>query len=121
MNKPGPILVAVRLALCGSAAATTPALIAAGVGLAHGPAAEAAVRCRHGQEVAACARHPVAGEQELHLHQDEGSLPRERAQPPPPADVPWIFWEDAGSDETHQIAQENLRRQHNLIAPFHER
>jgi len=66
MNKPRPILLAVRLALYGTAIATTPALIATGVGIAHGRIAEPIAQCRQGQEVAVCAEHPVADERELH-------------------------------------------------------
>ena len=120
MHEHHKILLAVRAALHGAAVATAPALLATAVGVAHGRVTEPITRCEHGQERAVCAEHGVTHEPELDRHEPE--LPREPAtsapQSPPPADVPWRFWEDDADDETHRIVQENLRRQRNLIAPF---
>jgi hypothetical protein len=80
--KPRHIPHAVRLALYGSAIAVTPALIATGVGIAHGRVAQPIVRCQRGHEVAVCAEHPVALD-ELELHRDEIVLPQlDTALPP---------------------------------------
>jgi hypothetical protein len=67
MNRPSPILAAVRAALYGAALASSmPALIATGVGIAQAQPAEPIARCQQGQEGAACATHPVADQPERH-------------------------------------------------------
>jgi hypothetical protein len=97
--KPRPIALVVRSALI----TTTPALLATGVGIAHGRVAEAIVRCSQGQAVAMCGGQHV-DEQEPHRHPI--TLPSEppASASPPPDDVPWGFWDDGADDETHQIA-----------------
>jgi hypothetical protein len=66
MDEPRPISLAVRAALYGVAITATPALLATGVGIAHGRVAEPIVRCQRGQEVAVCSGHPVTDEPEVH-------------------------------------------------------
>jgi hypothetical protein len=97
---------------------TAPALISAGVGVAHYRVAESIERCQQGQEVAVCPRHAAADEQEL--HREEVILPRKPEQDPflPPTSMQ-VHWDRYVDDETMAVVQETLRRQRNFVAPFH--
>jgi hypothetical protein len=81
VNTPRPILLAVRAAIS-AAIVTTPAMVATGVGIAHGRSAEPIARCQSGQEVAVCAPHTQTKEPEL--DGEEISLPPLRPPSPPP-------------------------------------
>lgn len=120
MHEHRKILLAVRAALYGAAVATTPALLATAVGVAHGRVAEPITRCEQAGERAVCDQHGITDELDLHVHEDEFAPPPPEPQAitPRTGNVSLGWWHNTDDDETHRIVQENLRRQRNLIAAF---